>query len=142
MGQQVCLMNPKNLKQRVAVGFISGFAGFKKFHFNTIPDGWLKVDVKDATAPSANLMYPHPAANQYEVKDVVGGNTLWDEKFVKRAWSVHFWGFLMHKPSALFLAIPVQVGDGTKPNLFFCTDIEDHRTHTVHVLYEKLIAVR
>jgi hypothetical protein len=46
-------MNPKNLKQRVAVGFISGFAGFKKFHFNTIPDGWLKVDVKDAHVPSS-----------------------------------------------------------------------------------------
>ena len=35
--------------------------------------------------PSADLMYPHPTADQYEVKDVVEDNTSWDEKFVKRA---------------------------------------------------------
>lgn len=85
MGHQVCLMNPRNVKQRIVVGFISGFARFEKFHFNTIPDGWLKVDMKDVIAPSADLMYPHPVADQYEVKDVVGDNTLWGEKFVKRA---------------------------------------------------------
>jgi hypothetical protein len=48
MGQQVCLMNSKNLKQKVAaVGIVSGFGGIDKFHFNTIPESWLKVDVKE-----------------------------------------------------------------------------------------------
>jgi hypothetical protein len=29
-------MNPKNLKQKVAVGVVSSFKGIDKFHFNTI----------------------------------------------------------------------------------------------------------
>jgi hypothetical protein len=45
----------------------------------------LKVDVKEVMSPNANLMYPNKAANQHVVKDVVGGNTLWNEKFVRRA---------------------------------------------------------
>jgi hypothetical protein len=41
-------MNSKNLKQKVAaVGIVSGFGGIDKFHFNTIPESWLKVDVKE-----------------------------------------------------------------------------------------------
>jgi hypothetical protein len=92
VGQQVCLMNPKNLKQKVAVGFVSGFGGIDKFHFNIIPESWLKVDVKEVMSPNAEvmspnaeLMYPHKPADQSIVRDVVGGNTLWDEKFIRRA---------------------------------------------------------
>jgi hypothetical protein len=81
----VCLMNPKNLKQKVAVGVVSGFGGIDKFHFNTIPKSWLKVDVKEVMSSNIDLMYPNEAANQHVVKDVVGGNTLWDEKFIRRA---------------------------------------------------------
>jgi hypothetical protein len=31
-------MNPKNSKQKVAVGVVSGFGGIDKFHGNTIPE--------------------------------------------------------------------------------------------------------
>jgi hypothetical protein len=79
-GQQVCLMNPKNLKQKVVVGIVSGFGGIDKFHFNIIPESWLKVDVKDVLSSNA-----HELADQSVVGDVVGGNTLWDEKFIRRA---------------------------------------------------------
>jgi hypothetical protein len=85
MGQQVCLINPKNVKQKVAVGIVSGFGRIDKFHFNTIPESWLKVDVKEVVSPNADLMYPNENANQHLLKDVVGGNTVWDEKFIRRA---------------------------------------------------------
>jgi hypothetical protein len=68
-------MNPKNLKQKVAVGIVSGFGGIDKFHFNTIPESWLKVDVKEVMSPNADLMYPNENGDQHLVKDVVGGNT-------------------------------------------------------------------
>jgi hypothetical protein len=85
MGQQVCLINPKNVKQKVAVGIVSGFGRIDKFHFNTIPESWLKVDVKEVVSPNADLMYPNENANQHLLKDVVGGNTVWDVKFIRRA---------------------------------------------------------
>jgi hypothetical protein len=85
MGQQVCLMNPKNSKQMVAVGFVNKFGGIDTFHFRPIPDAWLKVDVKDVTTPNAALIYPNEDVEQHQLKDVLGGNTLWDERFIKRA---------------------------------------------------------
>jgi hypothetical protein len=45
----------------------------------------LKVDVKEVMSPNADLMYPNEDADQHLVKDVMGGNTLWDEKFIRRA---------------------------------------------------------
>jgi hypothetical protein len=78
-------MNPKNSKQRVAVEFVSGFGGIDTFHFRPIPDAWLKVDVKDVTTSIAALMYPNEDADLLQVKHVLGGNTLWDERFIKRA---------------------------------------------------------
>ena len=72
----MCLMNPKNLKQKVAVGVVSGFRRIDKFHFNTIPESWLKVDVKEVMSPNVDMIYPNEVANQHVVKDVVGGNTL------------------------------------------------------------------
>jgi hypothetical protein len=56
-------MNPKNLKQKVAVGIVSGFGGIDKFHFNTIPESWLKVDVKEVMSPNADLMHPNEDAD-------------------------------------------------------------------------------
>jgi hypothetical protein len=85
MGQQVCLMNPRNVKQKVAVGVVSGFGGIDKFHFQTIPDSWLKVNVKEVVCPNAALRYPHEPADQILLKDVMGGNAIWEEKFVRRA---------------------------------------------------------
>jgi hypothetical protein len=55
-------MNPWNVKPKVAVGVVSGFGGIDKFHFQTIPDSWLKVDVKEVVCPNAALKYPHKAA--------------------------------------------------------------------------------
>jgi hypothetical protein len=78
-------MNPQNVKQKVAIGVVSGFGGIDKFHFKTIPDSWLKVDVKEVVYPNAALMYPHKAVDQIVLKDVLGGNSLWEEKYVKRA---------------------------------------------------------
>jgi hypothetical protein len=69
----------------VAVGFVNGFGGIDTFHFRPIPDAWLKVDVKEVTTPTAALMYPNEDADQLQVKHVLGGNTLWDERFIKRA---------------------------------------------------------
>ena len=40
---------------------------------------------EEVMSPNAELIYPYEAANQYVVRDVIGGNTLWDEKFIKRA---------------------------------------------------------
>jgi hypothetical protein len=34
---------------------------------------------------NADLMYPNKVADQHVVKDVVGSNTLRDEKFIRRA---------------------------------------------------------
>jgi hypothetical protein len=78
-------MNPMNHKQKVAVGTVSGIGGIDKFHFNTISESWLKVDVKEVMSPNADLMYPNEDANQRLMKDVMGGNALWDEKFIWRA---------------------------------------------------------
>jgi hypothetical protein len=36
-------------------------------------------------SPNADLMYPNEDANQRLMKDVMGGNALWDEKFIWRA---------------------------------------------------------
>ena len=85
MGQQVCLMNSKNLKQKVVVGLVSGFGEIDKFYFNTILESWLKVDMKEVMSPNVDLIYPNEVANQHVLKDVVGGITLWDEKFIRRA---------------------------------------------------------
>jgi hypothetical protein len=56
-------LNPQNIKQKVVIGVVSGFGGIDKFHFKTIPDSWLKVDVKEVVCPNAALMYPHEAAD-------------------------------------------------------------------------------
>jgi hypothetical protein len=78
-------MNPQNVKQKVAIRAVSGFGEINKFHFKTIPDSWLKVDVKEVVCPNAALMYPHKAADQIVLNDVMGGNALWEEKYVRRA---------------------------------------------------------
>jgi hypothetical protein len=78
-------MNPRNSKQKVTVGVISGFGGIDRFHCNTIPESWLKVDLKEVSCPNVDLMYPHKPGNQHQLKDVIGGNALWDEQCIRRA---------------------------------------------------------
>jgi hypothetical protein len=54
-----------------------------KFHFHIIPNGWLKVDVKEALMPDVALMYPHDATDQNKVGDIVNSNGIWNQKYVK-----------------------------------------------------------
>jgi hypothetical protein len=44
-------MNLRNVKKKVVVGVVSGFGGIDKFHFQTMPNLWLKVDVKEVVCP-------------------------------------------------------------------------------------------
>lgn len=44
-----------------------------------------KVDVISAIIGEVQLPYPHEAADQWVVDDVVGGNTLWNERNLKAA---------------------------------------------------------
>ena len=76
------LFNPRSVKQKVAVATISGLGGVDKFHFLEIPKHWYKVDVKDALFPKCPLMYEKPDADQLFLKDVVKGNTIWDQQHI------------------------------------------------------------
>jgi hypothetical protein len=78
-------MNPKNPSTKVAVAAISGLGGVDKFHFETIPKNWLKVDVKEVMSPNEALMCINEAGDQHLMKEVVGANTVWEEKYIRRA---------------------------------------------------------
>jgi hypothetical protein len=85
MGQHVWLLNPRNQKQKVAAAVVSGIGGVDKYHGSTFPESWFKVDVKEALSPGIPLLYPNKAAEQTVLKDAVGSNALWDERFIKKA---------------------------------------------------------
>jgi hypothetical protein len=85
MGHEVWLMNPRNVRQKVAFGRVSGFTGEHRFYFLEILDGWMKVDVQEALAPNVVLMMENWDAEQEKVKDVVGSSVLWNTKYVKIA---------------------------------------------------------
>jgi len=85
MGQEVHLMNPRSIWQKVATGKISGLGGEHKFHFLTIPEKWFKVDISEAHTPHVNLMFANEDADQKKVKDAVGYNAIWDGKYMKVA---------------------------------------------------------
>ena len=72
----MCLMIPRNIKQKVAIGIVSSLGKIDKFHFNTIPYPWLKVDAKEVMSHNAAFMYLHKAADQNLVKNVVDSNAL------------------------------------------------------------------
>ena len=84
--QCVHMMNPWNNKQKVASGKISGVGGVDKFHFKTIPEFCYKVDVSAVHLGEVRLPYPHEARDQWVAEDVVGGNTLWNERNLRAAW--------------------------------------------------------
>ena len=78
-------MNPQNEKQNIAVAVVSGISGVEKFHCSTFPKSWFKVDVKEGLSSNVPLLYPNEAAEQTILKDTVGSNALWDERFIKKA---------------------------------------------------------
>jgi hypothetical protein len=83
MGQHIWLMNPRSVRQKAASGTVSGISGEHKFHFMDIPDGWIKVDVKEALASNVMLMMENRDAEQEKVKDIVGSSVIWNQKYLK-----------------------------------------------------------
>ena len=43
------------------------------------------MDVVSAQEGSVDLMAPNEAGDEFTVKDVVGGNTIWQEKYIGMA---------------------------------------------------------
>ena len=82
MGDEVYLVNPRGIKQKVAVGNISGLGGMDKFHLVAIPPTWYKIDVKEVLQPKQPLMVENPDADQLVMLDVKGGNCIWDQQFL------------------------------------------------------------
>jgi hypothetical protein len=81
----VVLLNPKNVRQKVASSKVSDQWGLEKFHDATIPKFWFKVDVAIVHMLEIPLMHPHKADDQAIVGDVVSTCTLWNWKYVKIA---------------------------------------------------------
>jgi hypothetical protein len=70
------MMNPKNKRRKVDMD---------KFHFKVIPQVCYKVDVTTAHIGDVKLAYLHEDGDQWVVKDVMGGNTLWNGRSLKAA---------------------------------------------------------
>ena len=83
------MMSVKNNKHKVATGKFSGVGCVDKFHFKLIPNFCYKVDVNIAHLGDVRLPYPHEARDLWVVEDVVGGNTLWNERISKQHDSHH-----------------------------------------------------
>ena len=73
------------MRQKVAAGVVSGVEGIGKFHFMLIPENWFKIDVREVLQPNVPLMYPKEDVDQEKLKDVQGGNAIWDRKYMKVA---------------------------------------------------------
>jgi hypothetical protein len=78
-------MNPRSYRQKATSGVISGLWGKHKFHFGTIPNSWFKIDIREVLVPDVALMFPIEEADQHTVEDAVGGNVVWDQKYIKAA---------------------------------------------------------
>jgi hypothetical protein len=81
----VCLINPRNYKQKVATSTISGFGEEHKFYFTPILETWFKVDVRVPLVGDVALMFPNEDAEQMKVKDFVGSSAIWDSWYIKCA---------------------------------------------------------
>lgn len=79
----VYLINPRAVKQKVALGRISGIGGVDKFHCMEIPNSWYRVDVLSVLHPNLPLMFPKAEADQHVLRDVQGGNVIWDSKYIR-----------------------------------------------------------
>jgi hypothetical protein len=62
MGQEVWLMNPKSVWQKISTGTISGIGGEHQFHCMPIPENWFKVDIRVALQGDVALMFANEAA--------------------------------------------------------------------------------
>jgi hypothetical protein len=85
LGQEVWLTNPRSHRRKVAVDSVSGIGGQQKFHGATIPESWFKIDVREALMLEVPLIFPNEVAEQDKVKDAVGSNAIWDQKYMKCA---------------------------------------------------------
>lgn len=82
LGDEVFLMNPRAVRQKVASGAISGLSGQHKFHGSEIPKSWVKVDVRDILQPGCALMFPNSAADMDFVEQAKGSAAIWDTKYI------------------------------------------------------------
>jgi len=57
--------------------------GEHKYHFENIPEGWWKVDVRTILHEGVSLMYPNEKGDQYNIEDVKGSSAMWGEKYLK-----------------------------------------------------------
>jgi len=76
-------MNPRSTRMKVAMRIVSDISEKHKWHGKEIPDGWLRVEVSDVLYPNTPLMVENTDADQEKLADVVGGNVIWDQKYVK-----------------------------------------------------------
>lgn len=51
------LINTESHKQKVSSGTISGLGRNPKFHFDTIPNLWFKIDIQEALMLDVALMF-------------------------------------------------------------------------------------
>jgi hypothetical protein len=83
VGDEVFLMNPRSVKQKVALGTISGVPGEHTFHGQDIPSGWWRVDVRVVLQEGVSLMFPNERGDQYMIEDAKGAPAMWTEKNLK-----------------------------------------------------------
>ena len=76
-------MNPRSVRQKVALGSISNVPGEHQFHGEDIPEGWWRADVSNVLTPGVALMYPNERADQYKIEDAKGSVAMWSEKYIK-----------------------------------------------------------
>ena len=76
-------MNPHSTKQKLAVGRISSLGGVDMFHCLPIPSSWYRIDVTQVLEPNVPLMFENKDAEQFVLKDVKGGNTIWDSEYIQ-----------------------------------------------------------
>ena len=81
--EDVYLVNPRAVKQKVAMGKISGIGGVDKFHCMVISKNWFKVDICLVSQPSVPLMFPKAEVEQYVLEDAQGGIVIWDSKYIR-----------------------------------------------------------
>lgn len=83
MGERVLLMNPRNVRQKVAFGTVSGLAREHKIHGKDILAVWFRVNVEEVHLPNSPLMWPHADDKMQVVKDIVGSTIGWEERFMR-----------------------------------------------------------
>ena len=75
MGSEVLVMNLQSICQKVASGTVNGIGGQHKFHFMEILPRWMKIDVREALAPTMLLMMENLDDEQSKVKDCLSYGT-------------------------------------------------------------------